>query len=55
MGVEAYDEKWDRSIEILAKRVASFKDEERKARIGSKEWVKKVSAKKRTKFMEALP
>ena len=46
MGVEAYDEKWARNIEILARRAASFKDIEKQAREGTAEWTQKVSGRR---------
>ena len=53
-GVEACEDKWDRNIQIMAKRASRYKGQERDAREATPDYVKKVARKKRTKFMGDL-
>ena len=53
-GVDAYEDKWDRNIQIMAKRASRYKGQERDAREATPEYIKKVAGKKRTKFMGDL-
>ena len=54
MGVEGFNSKWNKNIEILLSRVGRFKAVEREARKELRPYVQRVSGSKRTKFMEQL-
>jgi hypothetical protein len=54
LGIHEFDKKWDRSVEMLAKRAALLAMKEEKARQGLHPAVQRVSCSKRTKFMEEL-
>ena len=54
MGIHEFDKKWDRSVEMLAKRAALLAIKEEKARQSLHPAVQRVSCSKRTKFMEEL-
>ena len=54
LGVEQYNKKWDRNLEIIAKRAAASAQKENEARKDLDEAVQKVSAGKKTVLMKEL-